>query len=37
MNPRAETVKDLERAGYALKRRGANHDILRKEAGLPKR
>ena len=27
MDPRRETVRDLELAGYILKRRGANHDI----------
>ena len=27
MNPRTQTIKDLEQAGYYLKRHGANHDI----------
>lgn len=27
MNPRRETIKALEAAGYTLKRNGANHDI----------
>lgn len=27
MNPRRETVRELERNGYVLKRKGANHDI----------
>ena len=27
MNPRTQTIKDLEQSGYTLKRHGANHDI----------
>lgn len=27
MNPRRETIRRLERNGYQLKRKGANHDI----------
>ena len=27
MNLRKQTIRDLEKAGYLLKRRGANHDI----------
>ena len=27
MNPRTQTIKDLEQSGYYLKRHGANHDI----------
>lgn len=27
MNPRRETIRQLERNGYKLKRNGANHDI----------
>jgi predicted RNA binding protein YcfA (HicA-like mRNA interferase family) len=27
MNPRQTTTKELESAGYILKRHGANHDI----------
>lgn len=28
MNPRTQTLKDLEQSGYILKRHGANHDIF---------
>lgn len=27
MNLRKQTIRDLDKAGYLLKRRGANHDI----------
>lgn len=27
MNARGQTIKELEHAGYSLKRHGANHDI----------
>lgn len=27
MNPRTQTIKELEATGYVLKRHGANHDI----------
>lgn len=27
MNARKQTIKELEKAGYILKRNGANHDI----------
>ena len=30
MNPRKQTIKELENAGYSLKRNGANHDIYYK-------
>lgn len=29
MNPRAQTIKELESLGYVFQRHGANHDIYR--------